>query len=53
MPVLILTARDGWSEKVAGLNAGADDYLTKPFMMPELVARIQALVRRAHGRSRP
>ena len=53
MPVLILTARDGWSEKVAGLNAGADDYLAKPFMMPELVARIQALVRRAHGRSRP
>ena len=53
MPVLILTARDGWSEKVAGLNAGADDYLTKPFVMAELVARIQALVRRAHGRSRP
>ena len=42
MPVLILTARDAWTEKVAGLNAGADDYLTKPFMMPELVARIQA-----------
>jgi two-component system OmpR family response regulator len=53
MPVLILTARDGWSEKVAGLNAGADDYLTKPFIMAELVARIHALVRRAHGRSRP
>ena len=53
MPVLILTARDGWAEKVAGLNAGADDYLTKPFVMAELVARIQALVRRAHGRSRP
>jgi two-component system OmpR family response regulator len=53
VPVLILTARDGWSEKVAGLNAGADDYLTKPFVMAELVARIQALVRRAHGRSRP
>lgn len=53
MPVLILTARDGWSEKVAGLNAGADDYLSKPFVMAELVARIQALVRRAHGRSRP
>ena len=53
MPVLILTARDAWSEKVAGLNAGADDYLTKPFVMAELVARIQALVRRAHGRSRP
>jgi two-component system OmpR family response regulator len=53
MPVLILTARDGWSDKVAGLNAGADDYLAKPFVMAELVARMQALVRRAHGRSRP
>lgn len=53
MPVMILTARDGWSEKVAGLNAGADDYLAKPFVMAELVARVQALVRRAHGRSRP
>lgn len=53
MPVLILTARDAWSDKVAGLNAGADDYLAKPFAMPELVARIQALVRRAHGHSRP
>lgn len=49
MPVLILTARDAWSEKVAGLNAGADDYLAKPFVMPELLARLQALVRRAHG----
>ena len=47
MPVLILTARDAWSDKVAGLNAGADDYLAKPFAMPELIARIQALVRRA------
>lgn len=53
LPVLILTARDGWSEKVAGLNAGADDYLAKPFVMAELVARLQALVRRAHGRSQP
>jgi two-component system OmpR family response regulator len=53
MPVLILTARDAWTEKVAGLNAGADDYLTKPFIMPELVARIQALVRRSHGQVRP
>jgi two-component system OmpR family response regulator len=53
MPVLILTARDGWSEKVAGLNAGADDHVTKPFATPELVARIQALVRRAHGLGRP
>lgn len=53
MPVLILTARDAWSEKVAGLNAGADDYLAKPFVMPELVARLHALVRRAHGHGTP
>ena len=53
MPVLILTARDGWNEKVAGLNAGGDDYLNKPFIMAEWVARVQALVRRAHGHSRP
>jgi two-component system OmpR family response regulator len=53
MPVLLLTARDAWTEKVAGLNAGADDYLTKPFVMAELVARVQALVRRAHGRTTP
>jgi len=53
MPVLILTARDAWTEKVAGLNAGADDYLAKPFAMAELVARVQALVRRAHGQARP
>lgn len=53
MPVLILTARDAWPEKVAGLNAGADDYLTKPFVMAELVARVRALVRRAHGQAQP
>ncbi|TAD89146.1 MAG: DNA-binding response regulator [Alphaproteobacteria bacterium] len=53
MPVLILTARDGWSDKVAGLNAGADDYLTKPFNLPELIARLRALVRRAHGHAQP
>ncbi len=47
MPVLILTARDTWSEKVAGLDAGADDYLTKPFKMEELLARLRALIRRA------
>lgn len=52
MPVLILTARDGWTEKVAGLNAGADDYLAKPFAMGELVARLNALIRRAHGHAR-
>jgi len=49
MPVLILTARDAWTEKVEGLNAGADDYLAKPFVMAELIARLQALIRRAHG----
>ena len=49
MPVLILTARDSWSEKVEGLNAGADDYLAKPFAMAELVARLNALIRRANG----
>ncbi|HZH46286.1 MAG TPA: response regulator transcription factor [Roseococcus sp.] len=53
MPVLILTARDSWSEKVEGLNAGADDYLAKPFAMAELVARLNALIRRANGVSRP
>jgi two-component system OmpR family response regulator len=49
MPVLILTARGSWTEKVEGLNAGADDYLAKPFAMAELVARLHALIRRAHG----
>ena len=47
VPVLILTARDGWSERVEGLQAGADDYLGKPFHVEELLARIQALLRRA------
>ncbi|MES2244238.1 MAG: response regulator transcription factor [Pseudomonadota bacterium] len=49
MPVLILTARDNWNEKVAGIDAGADDYLTKPFHMEELLARVRALIRRASG----
>lgn len=49
MPVLILTARDGWSEKVEGFKAGADDYLTKPFRTEELIMRLRALVRRAAG----
>lgn len=53
MPVLILTARDMWHEKVAGIDAGADDYLTKPFHMEELLARVRALLRRAHGRASP
>ena len=49
MPVLLLTARDRWSDKVQGIDAGADDYLAKPFHMEELLARIRALVRRAAG----
>ena len=53
MPVLILTARDSWREKVRGLRAGADDYLTKPFEMEELIARIEALIRRSHGLAHP
>jgi two-component system OmpR family response regulator len=53
VPVLILTARDGWSEKVAGIDAGADDYLTKPFHVEELLARLRALIRRAAGLASP
>ena len=49
LPILILTARDAVEDRVAGLNAGADDYLTKPFAMAELVARIKALLRRPGG----
>jgi two-component system response regulator PhoP len=49
MPVLILTARDRWQEKVEGLEAGADDYMVKPFNIEELMARVRALVRRASG----
>jgi two-component system, OmpR family, response regulator len=49
MPVIILTARDRWSEKVSGMDAGADDYLTKPFNMEELLARLRALLRRSAG----
>jgi len=49
MPVLILTARDRWSEKVAGFDAGADDYVVKPFHIEELLARVRALLRRATG----
>lgn len=52
-PVLILTARDGWSDRVDGLDAGADDYLTKPFHLPELAARVRATLRRSAGRVSP
>jgi len=52
-PVLILTARDQWSEKVAGFDAGADDYVTKPFHMEEVIARLRALIRRAAGQASP
>jgi len=48
-PVLILTARDRWHDKVAGFDSGADDYVTKPFRVEELVARLRALIRRAAG----
>jgi two-component system OmpR family response regulator len=49
MPVLILTARDRWSDKVAGFDAGADDYVVKPFQMEEVLARMRALLRRSAG----
>lgn len=53
MPVLILTARSRWSEKMAGFNAGADDYVIKPFEMEEVVYRLRALIRRASGHAQP
>lgn len=52
-PVLILSARDGWTERVDGLDAGADDYLTKPFHMPELCARLRAMIRRKSEQASP
>ncbi len=52
LPILILTARDRWQDKVNGLEAGADDYLVKPFQMEELLARIKALVRRSSGQTK-
>jgi len=51
VPVIILTARDAWHEKVEGFKAGADDYLGKPFHVEELLARINALIRRGHGQA--
>lgn len=53
VPVIVLTARDAWYEKVDGFKAGADDYLGKPFHIQELFARIQALMKRLHGHNKP
>ncbi len=52
-PIMILTARDHWQDKVSGLDAGADDYLTKPFQPEELIARLNALIRRSVGQASP
>src|SRR3954469_16137474 len=49
MPIIILTARGQWEERVEAIEAGADDYLVKPFRMEELVARLRAVIRRTHG----
>jgi two-component system OmpR family response regulator len=53
MPVLVLTARSSWHEKVEGIDSGADDYLGKPFRMEEVLARLRALLRRAQGHATP
>ena len=53
LPVLVLTARTRWHDKLAGFDAGADDYLTKPFQIEELVVRVRALIRRAAGHAAP
>ena len=52
-PIIVLTARDNWQDKVEGLDAGADDYLTKPFQVEELIARLNALIRRSAGKASP
>jgi len=52
-PVLVLTARDSWHEKVRGIDTGADDYVTKPFRMEEILARLRALIRRSSGHASP
>lgn len=53
IPVMILTARNGWIERVKGLNAGADEYMEKPFQAPELIARLRSLLRRSAGKPNP
>ena len=53
VPVLVLTARGSWHEKVQGIDGGADDYVAKPFRMEEVLARVRALIRRASGQARP
>jgi two-component system OmpR family response regulator len=53
VPVLVLTARDSWHEKVRGIDGGADDYVAKPFQMEEVLARLRALIRRATGQASP
>src|SRR3982751_5898187 len=53
VPVLVLTARGSWHEKVQGIDSGADDYVAKPFRMEELLARLRALIRRASGQTTP
>ena len=52
-PIIVLTARGSWTERVEGINAGADDYISKPFQMEELIARLRSLLRRTHGKASP